>query len=214
MREARELARASGGRVAFAVLDADGGARGYEQDEKFSSASASKALLLAAELRALHGAGEGIDAETRGLLEPMITYSDNDAAGSIYARVGDEGLERVAAAAGMQSFGIVPGYWGGAQITAADLARFYYRLPRVVPRPERAYAKRLLAAVTDSQRWGIPAAAGRNWRVYFKGAGGRWRPRRRAGPLPTRGRCWCIARVCASGSRCSPTSSPARRATG
>jgi hypothetical protein len=32
---------------------------------------------------------------------------------------------------------------------------------------------RLLARVTRTQRWGIPAAAGRAWRVWFKGG---WRP--------------------------------------
>lgn len=173
LREARELARSSGARVAFAVLDADGGVRGYELDAEFSSASATKALLLAAELRRLHSEGRRLDEETRSLLEPMITYSDNAAAGAVYARVGDEGLERVATRAGMRSFSVDPGFWGGAQLTAADLARFYHRLDRVVPRSGRAYAKRLLAGVTASQRWGIPAGAGRAWTVYFKGG---WRP--------------------------------------
>jgi len=170
---AREFAAAAPGAVAFAVMDAAGGVRGLEPDLQYSSASASKALLLAAELRRLRRDGAALDEGTRSLLEPMITYSDNDAAGAIYARVGDAGMDEVAAAAGMHDFGVTPGYWGGMQVTAADLARFYLRLERVLPRRDRDYAKGLLANVTGSQRWGIPEAAPGAWRVYFKGG---WRP--------------------------------------
>ena len=73
----------------------------------------------------------------------------------------------------MGSFEVTPGYWGGAQVTAGDLARFFYDLDRNLPARYRDYGKRLLANVTSSQRWGIPAAAGDGWRVYFKGG---WRP--------------------------------------
>ena len=170
---AREFAAGASGEVAFAVIDADGGLRGYDADNAFSSASASKALLLAAELRRLRAEQEPLDAGTRSLLESMITASDNDAASSIYARVGDSGMDQVAAAAGMRSFSVDPGFWGGAQLTAADLARFYFRLDHNLAGPYRHYGKRLLAGVVSTQRWGIPAAAPRRWRVYFKGG---WRP--------------------------------------
>src|SRR5206468_7960944 len=75
------------GDVSFAVIDESLGLRGYDYDRQFSSASLSKALLLAAELRRLEQAGLPLDGETRALLEPMITYSDNRAADAIYARV-------------------------------------------------------------------------------------------------------------------------------
>ena len=161
------------GAVSFAVIDADGGVRGYDANTAYSSASASKALLLAAELHRLRTEKGSLDEGTRALLEPMITYSDNDAAGAVYARVGDAGLEGVAERAGMRSFGMDPGFWGGAQLTAADLARFYWRLERNFPGRYRAYGMRLLAHITETQRWGIPAAAGEDWRVWFKGG---WRP--------------------------------------
>jgi CubicO group peptidase (beta-lactamase class C family) len=103
----------------------------------------------------------------------MITYSDNGSADIIYARVGDTGMSDVAERAGMRSFEPVPGYWGGAQITAADMARFYLGLNRNLVRPYRAFGLRLLAGITESQRWGIPQAAGRGWRIFFKGG---WRP--------------------------------------
>ncbi len=170
---ARAFAAAAPGTVAFAVEDANGGVRGLDQDSQFSSASVSKVLLLAAELRRLARADEEVDEGTRALLDSMITISDNDAASGVYARVGDAGMEEVAAGAGMRSFEVTPGYWGGAQVTAADLARFFYDLDRNLPARYRAYGKRLLANVTSSQRWGIPAGASGDWRVYFKGG---WRP--------------------------------------
>lgn len=170
---ARAFAEAAAGTVAFAVMDANGGVRGLDPEALFSSASVSKALLLAAELRRLARADEPLDGGTRSLLDSMITISDNDAAGAIYARVGDGAIQEVATAAGMRDFEVTPGYWGGAQVTAADLARFFFDLDRNLVARYRAYGKRLLANVTSSQRWGIPAGAGGDWRVYFKGG---WRP--------------------------------------
>ncbi len=159
--------------MAFAISDADGGLRGFEVGRRFSSASASKVLLLAAELRRLRREDEPLDRTTRSLLDRMITFSDNDAAGSIYARVGDEGLEEVAERAGMRAFEPTPGFWGGAQVTAADLARFFLGLDRNLVGPPRRYAKRLLAEIVAGQRWGIPEGVGRGWTVHFKGG---WRP--------------------------------------
>jgi hypothetical protein len=170
---ARAFASSAPGAVSFAVMDPVAGVRGLDPDAQFSSASVSKALLLAAELRRLRDQDEPLDEGTRALLESMITISDNDAASAIYSRVGDEGMREVAEAAGMRNFEVTPGYWGGAQVTAADLARFYLRLERNLVGPHGGYGKRLLAAITSSQRWGIPAAAGPGWRVYFKGG---WRP--------------------------------------
>jgi len=117
----------------------------------------------------------------------MIVFSDNEAADAIYAQVGDAGMSEAARHAGMRDFAPTPGYWGGAQITAADLARFYFRLDRSLAGPDGAWARRLLASVTPSQRWGIPAAAGPRWRLWFKGG---WRPpdeRENSGPVTHQG---------------------------
>jgi hypothetical protein len=170
---ARAFAAAAPGSVAFAVAGPVRGVRGSGESTPYSSASVSKALLLAAELRRLVRDGAPLDAGTRSLLEPMIIYSDNDAASGVYARVGDAGLVDAAQAGGMGDFEVTPGYWGGAQVTAADLARFFLRLDEVLPARYRRYGKRLLANVTGVQRWGIPAAASAAWTVYFKGG---WRP--------------------------------------
>ena len=159
--------------VAFAVLRPGGRPRGLDVDLQFSSASASKALMLAAELRRLRDSDQPLDAATRQSLEAMITYSDNAAADLVYARVGDAGMAEIAERAGMRSFEPISGYWGGAQITAADMARFYLGLNRNLVRPYRGFGRRLLAGITEAQRWGIPQAAGRGWQVFFKGG---WRP--------------------------------------
>ena len=172
IRRAQEFA-AGRGDVSFAVIDASIGLRGYDPDRQFSSASVSKALLLAAELRRLERDHLPLDRETRALLEPMITYSDNGAADAVYAQVGDEGLSEVAEHAGMKDFEPTPGFWGGDQVTAADLARFFFRLESNLPGPHRAYAKRLLASITPVERWGIPQAIGHGWSIWFKGG---WRP--------------------------------------
>jgi hypothetical protein len=170
---AKAMAESAAGTVSFAVVDAEAGVRGYDPDNAFSSASSSKVILLAAELRRLRDEKAPLDDATRSLLEPMITYSDNDAASAVYARVGDSGMTEVAQRAGMRSFSVDPGYWGGAQVTASDLGRFYFGLDRNLVGQHEAYAKRLLAGITSSQRWGIPEAAGHRWDVYFKGG---WRP--------------------------------------
>jgi hypothetical protein len=102
----------------------------------------------------------------------MITASDNDAASAVYARVGGEGLRKVARAAGMRRFGEV-GYWSDAQITAADQARFFLRIDKLVPRRHRPYARKLLSSIVSEQRWGIaPVARRRRLRIFFKGG---WR---------------------------------------
>ena len=103
----------------------------------------------------------------------MITYSDNDAADAIYALVGDPGLEAVAARVGMRGF-VGAGYWSEASITARDMAWFMWRLEHgALATRHRGFAMRLLAGVVPEQRWGIPAAAGEDWSVWFKGG---WRP--------------------------------------
>ena len=64
VRRAQRFAAAHGD-VSFAVIDRSLGLRGYDYDRQFSSASVSKALLLAAELRRLERDGLPLDARPR-----------------------------------------------------------------------------------------------------------------------------------------------------
>jgi beta-lactamase class A len=170
-RRAWRFARRRGGQVSVAVVDTRGRLRGRDAGRRYASASVVKALLLAAELRRLRRERLPLDGNTSEVLRAMITRSDNRSADAIYSRVGDAGLFDVAKAAGLRRF-TVAGHWGNAQVTAADLARLFSRLRRLVPRRHRAAALELLASITEEQRWGIPRAAGHGWRVHFKGG---WR---------------------------------------
>ena len=174
LRAARGYVASRTGVVSFAVVNSEGKLRAVAGEGLFSAASVVKALLLAAELRRLEDEGAPIDPETDGLLEAMITISDNEAADAIFARVGDAGLNAAAERAGMTGF-TVAGNWGNAQITATDMARFFADLDHQFPSRSRAYAKGLLGSVIESQRWGVPAAAREQWAVRLKGG---WLPDR------------------------------------
>ena len=167
---ARKYAGGRQGEVAFAVLDGQGRLRGVNRTVRFPSASVVKAMLLVAVLRKV-GSGH-LDGGTAKTLTSMITVSDNDAADAIYARVGGAGLRAVARAARERRFRDV-GYWANAQLTAADQARFFYRVDRLVPAKHRAFARKLLSSIVGYQRWGIPPVAKRHdLKAFFKGG---WR---------------------------------------
>lgn len=159
------------GVASFAVVDSEGELHGHEQRGRYVSASVVKALLLAAELRRIARADLPVDGGTEALLRDMITWSDNEAADAIYAKVGDAGLHDLARRAGMRRF-TVAGHWSNAQVTAADLARFFSRLDSLLPGRHRELGLGLLGSVVPEQSWGIPAAAGDAWAVRFKGG---WR---------------------------------------
>jgi hypothetical protein len=168
---ARRYARSRDGLVSFAVVDSRGRHHGLAAERRYVSASVVKVMLLAAELDRLRAAGLPLDPATRRLLSAMITYSDNDAADSIYYRVGDAGLFAVARRARMRDF-TVSGYWANAEISARDMAGLMAGLDRVLVGPHADFAAGLLAAIVPAQRWGIPAVAPEGWRVRFKGG---WR---------------------------------------
>jgi hypothetical protein len=107
----------------------------------------------------------------RALLAPMIRWSDNVTATRILGIVGAAGLYRVARHADMAHFR-VRAPWGLSEITAADQARFFYRIERYIPKRHRAYARYLLSHIVASQRWGIPPVVPGSWKIFFKGGWG------------------------------------------
>jgi D-alanyl-D-alanine dipeptidase len=127
-------------------------------------------MLLTAYLR---GIGNRMpDEGERASLGPMITQSSNDAADTIYYRVGDAALYRLAEAAKMTSFSVA-GYWGNAHFSAEDQARFFNRIDRLVPKPSRGYARGLLSSIVSYQRWGFSSyASAAGFKTFFKGG---WR---------------------------------------
>jgi hypothetical protein len=170
VQDARAYARGRAGTVAFAVARPGGKIRGVNLNHEFFSASVVKAMLALEVVReARHRA---LTATERGLLHPMITVSDNDAASAVYRRVGGAGLERVAAAAHMTHFRDV-GNWADSHITAADQVRLFLRIDKLAPKRHRKYLRGLLASISPGQRWGIaPVAEARGFHIMFKGG---WR---------------------------------------
>jgi len=171
VRDAWSYARDRGGLVSFAVVDTEGRLRGRDEGRRYVSASVVKAMLLTAALRWVERSGQPLDETIATTLRAMITYSDNAAADSIYFVVGDRGLYEVARHAGLKRFS-VDGYWANAQITAADMARFFATLDEQMDGPHREFALGLLGSVIPEQSWGIPKAAEDDWAVRFKGG---WR---------------------------------------
>lgn len=175
---ARRFARQRAGSVSFAIVGERGKLRGLKPRREFHSASVVKAMLMVAYLRRRSVRGRPLDGGDRALLGPMIQRSDNATASAVYGIVGSNGLRRLARAARMRDFHphVV---WGLTRITARDQSLFMYRLRRYLPRRHRRYALRLLSHIVHHQRWGIPPARPRGWRVYFKGgfvpAAGGWR---------------------------------------
>ncbi|HEX8102149.1 MAG TPA: serine hydrolase [Solirubrobacteraceae bacterium] len=168
---ARSYAAHRRGTVSFA-LRTPARAYGWRAGRVARSASVVKAMLLVAYLRRGGVRSRALTVRERALLGPMIRRSDNVAATRIHAVVGADGLRRVARAARMRAFVPHP-VWGGSQITAADQARYFQRIDRLIPARHRAYAMSLLATVVPAQRWGIgrvPIPAG--WQLFFKGGWG------------------------------------------
>jgi beta-lactamase class A len=166
--EARAYASHRRGRVAFAVVDTHGRLRGHHSARRYRSASVIKAMLLVADLERLRSARLG--RHEKRLLDPMIRRSSNKAAKRVYGELGRGAVLRLARRAHMRRF-TLPALFE-ARITAADQARFFARLDRLLPKRHRAYARTLLHRIVPKQRWGIPRGVGPGWRVYFKGG---WR---------------------------------------
>jgi zinc D-Ala-D-Ala dipeptidase len=170
IRAVRRYLDARGGTVGWALIDNWGRMRQFAPHRVYVTASLVKAMLLTAYLR---GIGNRMpDAGERAVLGPMITVSSNDAADTIYYRVGDAALYRLAKLAGMTHFSVA-GYWANAHFSAEDQARLFNRIDRLVPKASRGYARTLLSSIVSYQRWGFSRyAAARGFKTFFKGG---WR---------------------------------------
>jgi hypothetical protein len=169
---ARRYLSGRAGIKSFGVVTTEGRLYGSHVHRRFVSASVVKAMLLVAYLRKLHHEHRDLDSYSRSILHPMIHVSDNTAATRVWSIVGDPRLRRLARHARMKDFSI-EGIWANAQISAADQARFFYEMGRLLPHKFRHYANHLLSHIISSESWGIPAVARpRGWTVFFKGG---WR---------------------------------------
>src|SRR5204863_6866765 len=101
-----------------------------------------------------------------------IRVSDNESASQLFRRLGPGAVRPIARRAGMGHFAIGAS-WSEARLTAADQARFFSALDRLVAPSRRTFARYILSVVQPQQSWGIPAAARPRWHPFFKGG---WRP--------------------------------------
>lgn len=161
------------GTTAFAVYDNKHRTAGINTQLRFHTASVVKSMLLVAYLQTLAAEHRGLSSESTGLLYLMIHSSDNDAASAIFAIVGESGLERVARESKMRDF--EPSVaWGFTEVSASDLAYFFYIQDRLIPRQFDGYARWLFSTIEPSESWGIPAAGrAAGFDVFFKGG---WLP--------------------------------------
>jgi hypothetical protein len=153
----------------FAFIDQSGQLRGYRRWRVTPSASILKPMLMVAYLNLASVRDRPLTDRDRNLLAPMIRWSDNTTAGIVLNTVGAAGVYRVARRAEMVHFRLHTPVWGLSEITAADQARFFYRIDRYVPERHRAYARYLLSHIVASQRWGIPPETPPGWTIFFKG---------------------------------------------
>ena len=179
VRSAARFARRRAGSVSFAVLDERRRLHGFHARRTYPSASVVKVMLMVAYLNRRPVRHRRLHRHDRRLMGPMIRRSDNATASAIYGLVGDGGLRRVAHRAGMRRFAPGGPVWGLSRITARDQARFMIRVDRLVPARHRAYALHLLTEIVRRQRWGMPGAVPKRWRLHFKGGfvpeGGGWK---------------------------------------
>jgi hypothetical protein len=159
---------ARAGRTSLAVVDSRGRLSGVRLRARFQSASVVKVMFLTAFLQRLHADRRGVSALDRSLLYPMIHESNNDAASAVLDRVGASAVARVAREAGMRDYAPGVGWWAFTQTSAADQARFFLAIERLIPHEFWPYARGLLAGIEPQQSWGIPQVARPRWQVFFK----------------------------------------------
>ena len=156
------------GRTSLAVLDSSGRLSGTRLREHFQSASVVKVMFLTAFLQRLAADHVGLSALDRSLLYPMIHESNNDDASAVLERDGLTAVARVAREAGMQDYAPGVGWWAYTQTSAADQARFFIAIERLIPRQFWPYARGLMDGIEAEQSWGIPEVARPRWQVFFK----------------------------------------------
>ncbi len=152
-----------GGNMGIAVLLPDRGIYTQLGDRKFPMASIIKVVVLTATLDRAAAQGRGLTTYERDLIEPMITWSDNDSADELWNVLGG-GPELKAFLERIGVDGIDPdpiGYWGDSQASPKAAA---YMLAKLawgdILTPElRRYALDLMTKVSDGQRWGVISPA-------------------------------------------------------
>ena len=175
-RISRGIEAARRGRESFVAVEVDDPGAGVlcrlDSGSHFDSASVVKVTILGTLLRDAQAAHRSLTRTERALAWAMITRSDNGAASALWDEDGRSRLQRFLNTAGMTNTVLGPGgAWGLTRITAADETRLLWLLlqpNRVLGTSSRDYELALMADVTASQRWGVPAGAPKSLVVHVK----------------------------------------------
>ncbi|MEW2394312.1 serine hydrolase, partial [Streptomyces venezuelae] len=150
-------------------------------NRRYDAASVTKVLMMEAALRRAQEWSRNLTAWERRRIRPMITTSDNNAAGRLWNDLGHPYLNRFLRRVGTTSTTLGPhGRWGLTRTTAADQMRLLGVLTGarhardVLKERARAYGLRQMADVRRDQRWGVPAGMPRGVRAHLKNG---WLPR-------------------------------------
>ena len=170
VRAARRYARGREGPVSFAV-DLGWRQYGFRKGLTAPTASSIKAMLMVAYLRGGGVRHRDLDAGEKDLLGRMIRLSDNGAASTVRNLAGEHAIRKLARKAGMRDFEYSP-VWGICRTSARDQASFMRNIEHYVPDRHRPFVRRVLAQITESQRWGVAEVQPRGWSLRFKGGWG------------------------------------------
>lgn len=142
----------------------------YQSSKHFYAASVIKVTILSALLRKTQEQNRQLTAREKHEAWLMITQSDNNAANTLWSDVGYTFMQHFLNLAGMRQTSLSP-HWGLTRITAHDeltLLTLITGANKVLTKPSRVYARYLMAHVTPSQRWGVPAGAPASMIVHVK----------------------------------------------
>ncbi|MCE1178873.1 MAG: class A beta-lactamase-related serine hydrolase [Micrococcales bacterium] len=160
------------------MLDAVGRHAYLSGDQSYEMASTAKVDILLALLMHATEEERELTAQEDAHAREMIGRSDNDAAWSLYRRMGsEEGVSRLWEALGMT--GMIPEEtsWGLMQTTLADRLRILDVIVRGHPLIDPrllSYGRSLLAQVDAEQVWGVGDAARDGEGILVKNG---WLPR-------------------------------------
>ena len=161
------------GTMAGAVFEPETGTLYVHQpNERFYAASTIKVPIMLTML----SRGNAQDGETvasrEPLLVPMIVVSDNEAASTLFTKVGGQkAVQAELRVRGLANTRVESDQWGLTTTTAPDMARLMRSLylgQRLTPTMRRS-ALGLLGNVVVPQRWGVPTGAPDSAYVAFKG---------------------------------------------
>ncbi|MGW7414596.1 serine hydrolase [Streptomyces sp. NPDC054863] len=145
---------------------------------RFDSASIVKVTVLATLMWDAQKTGRAVSARERGLVDAMITKSDNNATSALWKQLGVAKINAFLRAAGMTNTKPgAGGYWGLTQVNAAEQSKLLGLITlrnSVLKDSSRAYILDRMARVVPAQRWGTPAGAPGKARVQVKNG---WLPR-------------------------------------